>query len=235
MDGVFSPTPSDPNDRLIGDDIDLTGVSVQDFWRWRYATLMDDTTKGDFAEWLVGKLMGLDMPPGGYISGDNVDLRGPKGVTIEVKSSSYWQSWKLRDFESPIPRWLHTDNFPNPPSDKQIQFRGLFKRTITGAKLSKHSGFKSDIYVFAFHDEKDARNWNALELKKWEFIPLYRDQLQEAKDLRDKHYGVIYESFSLTLPQVRELFGGPPMSAKQLGAEATKILSDALARRDLSI
>lgn len=58
---------------------------------------MDDGTKGDFAEWLVARLLGLSVEPGGYISGGNYDFDAADGITIEVKSSSYWQSWKLYD------------------------------------------------------------------------------------------------------------------------------------------
>ncbi len=65
MNGAYTPIPSEPDDGFFGDDPGLLGANVQEFWRWRYANLMDDTTKGDFAEWLVGKLLGLEMPPGG--------------------------------------------------------------------------------------------------------------------------------------------------------------------------
>ena len=82
-----------PNDKLIGID-EISGErTVADFWRWAYSDLCDDDVKGIFAEWLVGRL--LDLPMTRRFSWANCDIRTRDRVSIEVKSSAWWQSWRL--------------------------------------------------------------------------------------------------------------------------------------------
>jgi hypothetical protein len=50
---------SSPVERLFGfDELKLDDDSVLDFWLWSYSILANDPTKGEFAEWMVGKLLG---------------------------------------------------------------------------------------------------------------------------------------------------------------------------------
>src|SRR5579863_853454 len=103
--------------------------SVFDFWRWAYSIPANDPTTGEFAEWLVGTLLGYPMLPGGRIDGADCDLRSPEGIKIEVKAAAYWQAWKLRHRETGEWRSANEEDFAK---ITPIKFAGLHRRPATG-------------------------------------------------------------------------------------------------------
>lgn len=156
-----------PEDNLIGSNTELQGASLLDFWKWAFSDLCDDDLKGIFAEWIVLKL--LSIPGIRRMSWANSDIITPDRVRIEIKASSYWQSWKLLDEMGVLrPTPLH------PVSSKtQIRFAGLKARNaVAVANSSDQQLFKSHIYIFAFQHEKDIERWNAMDLSQWEFYAL---------------------------------------------------------------
>lgn len=156
---------SSPTYALSNIDGTIQDSTVLDFWKWTYSYLSNDPTKGEFAEWMVGKLLGLEMEPGGRVEGLDWNLTSAEGVKIEVKAAAYWQAWKLRNNDG---SWKPTPNIesnPFPPSTK-IRFSGLYAaETLPGPNGPKPS-FKSDIYVFCFQHEKDPDRWDALDLSQ---------------------------------------------------------------------
>ena len=154
-------------DCLFGSDDTPINAKVEAFWSWALGDLCDDDVKGWFAEWMVAKL--LSIPSARRISWANSDLITPEGVRIEIKSTSYWQSWKLVDeYGQPRPRPTH-----KLPQDRAIGFGGLQARDArTTSCQSDPVTYKSDLYVFAFQHEKDESRWNALDLAQWEFYIL---------------------------------------------------------------
>ena len=75
-----------PNEQLPG----LEGVTIGDFWSWAYSDLMSNTVRPLFAEFLVGRCLGLiDKPRKEW---DHVDFLY-SGKKVEVKSSAYVQTW----------------------------------------------------------------------------------------------------------------------------------------------
>ncbi len=199
------------------------GWTVEDFWRWRYAILMDDDTKGAFAEWMVATLLGLPTPPGGFVNGDNCDLTAA-GRKIEVKSSAYWQSWKLFDFKTGC--WRKKEEIVDLARGKKltpdsVKFAKLYARQADGGKLSERREFKADIYIFTFQNEVDPFRWDALNLEQWEFYALEREVLLKAKATRDSQYKTLPpKGFALTLPQLRQLCG---RTAYEKGMSATEL------------
>ena len=112
-------------DRLFGADALPENGTVMEFWAWALGDLCDDDVKGWFAEWLVAKLLGIPTPR--RVSWANSDLITPQGVRIEVKSSSYWQSWKLIDeFGHPLPEPTH-----KLPQDRTIAWLARLKAPIS--------------------------------------------------------------------------------------------------------
>jgi hypothetical protein len=108
-----------PDDRLIAAPENERGTLL-DFWNWAYSDLCDDDIKGVFAEWLVYRLLGVQS--GRRISWANSDVVTDGNVTLEVKSSSFWQSWKLlngraKPYETPLHEL--------PKDDSRIRFAGL--------------------------------------------------------------------------------------------------------------
>ena len=65
--------------------------SLLDFWRWAHSDLMGNAERGILAEYLVA--CALDIPRNVRGLWDRYDLITPEGITIEVKSSGYLQSW----------------------------------------------------------------------------------------------------------------------------------------------
>jgi len=157
-----------PNDQIKG----LNGhFSVLDFWQWAFADLCDDDIKGWYAEWLVGNLLGLFMG-GRRISWANSDLISPGKVRIEVKASSFWQSWKLLDEFGKDREVKSIDE----TARKRVRFAGLNAGDAVEI-AGPITGNKSDLYVFAFQNQLDHAAWNALDLTQWEFYLLTKEQL----------------------------------------------------------
>jgi hypothetical protein len=148
--------------------------------------------------------------PGGFISGDNFDLHAG-GLKIEVKSTSYWQSWKLYGYEERC--WRNPEEIAGlvqrrKPTPDLIKFAGLYARQTSGAKLSELREFKAEIYIFAFQNEADPFRWNALDLDQWEFYALERAALIDEKAKRDARYKTKPpKGFALSLLRLRELRG----------------------------
>jgi hypothetical protein len=123
---------------------------------------------------MVAKLLGL--PTKRRVSWANSDLFTPDGVRIEVKASSYWQSWKLIDeFGEPYAEPLRECG-----AEGSIGFAGLRARDArTVSRTTDPIDYKSDLYVFAFQHERDPERWNALDLTQWEFYVFPVDQLRQ--------------------------------------------------------
>jgi hypothetical protein len=137
------------------------------------ADLCDDDVKGWFAEWLVHKLLGVESVR--RVSWANSDLVTPEGIRIEVKASSFWQSWKVLD-EFGGPR---TEQKHGIPTESSIRFGGLLARDSTSTvDMKSGRALKSDVYVFAFQHERDIARWNAMDLSQWEFYVLLADQVR---------------------------------------------------------
>lgn len=73
-----------------------TQFSLLDFWQWSCSDLANNTLRGRFAEYIVACAMGLNS--GIRVEWDAHDLLCVNGVTIEVKSAAYLQSWKQVNF-----------------------------------------------------------------------------------------------------------------------------------------
>jgi len=155
------------DDTLTGASAEVQDASLLDFWKWAFSDLCDDDLKGIFAEWIVLKL--LKIPSSRRINWANSDIITPKGVRIEVKASSYWQSWKLLDEKGALrPTPLHPVS-----SESQIRFAGLRARDAVAVPNGDDPQlFKSDVYIFAFQHERDVEKWNAMDLSQWEFYVL---------------------------------------------------------------
>ena len=162
-------------DQLHGE-VQLPAVGMLDFWRWAFSDLLEDTLKGLYAEWLVGQLLGLPMPHGGRPGYGNFDLRSSGGLRIEVKSSAYWQSWKLRNEDGSLKTAPEVDRW-RPSAEKRISFGGLRARDAVD-RTRQDAGYKSDAYIFCLQCERDPARWDALDLRQWEFYFLSRSDLE---------------------------------------------------------
>lgn len=148
---------------------------LQEFQGWAFSDLCDDDVKGIFAEWMVRQL--LHCPSPRRVSWADNDIILPSGISIEVKSSAIWQSWKLRKQDGariyPLPA-------SKPFDPKKIRFCGL-KARLGDAKPVGEPVFKSHLYVFCFQSQKDPTKWDALDLDQWEFYIMSQHDLIDLK------------------------------------------------------
>jgi hypothetical protein len=68
------------------------GYNFEAFLRWNSGHLLENRTRGAYAEWLVHRALGVD--PGEHrIEWAEVDLHD-EDLSLEVKSAAYVQSWQ---------------------------------------------------------------------------------------------------------------------------------------------
>ncbi|MDD6096453.1 MAG: hypothetical protein PUC20_03030, partial [Firmicutes bacterium] len=74
--------------------IDENGNVISDtlgFWRWAYSNIMSNSERGAFAEYLVACALGIADKA--RVDWDKYDLLTPEGISVEVKTSGYIQTW----------------------------------------------------------------------------------------------------------------------------------------------
>jgi hypothetical protein len=64
------------------------------FWQWSCSDLVSNATRGRLAEFIVARA--LAVPAGVRDEWSPWDLTTPEGITVEVKSAAYIQSWHCR-------------------------------------------------------------------------------------------------------------------------------------------
>ena len=161
---------------LLGGDEPFQGGSARalkllDYWRWSGSNLLDNTTRGILAEFLVVAALGLHKEP--RVEWGGHDLCMESGTTIEVKSSAYVQSWKQKKY-FPIeftiaPRFWSWD----PKTGKS-----------TGGDVKQRW---ADIYVFCVFTRKKPP-FDPLDTDAWDFYVLSTKvldlELPEQKTIR---------------------------------------------------
>ena len=123
------------------------GFNVMDYWRFQFSNLVDNL--GYVAEFLIAQALSNDEPDN--CNGWTVYDVGYRGKRIEVKATSYWQSWKAshiiseqRNFSI---RKTYLD-YQNNKSDKARQ---------------------NDIYIFCLDKGRDEKSSNPMNLENWVF------------------------------------------------------------------
>lgn len=127
-----------------------TGFDLLSFWQWSSSDLVVNVVRGLLAEYLVAQALGLAEevrdPWQPY------DLKTLRGLTLEVKSCSYLQSW-----------------WQKKPSD--IGF-SIAETTAWSADTNTFVGGRQRqayAYVFALLKHRDKATLNPRELDQWEF------------------------------------------------------------------
>jgi len=162
------------------------------FWQWSASDLVSNATRGVLAEFIVASALGIPLD-GVRDEWGAFDLTTPDGVSVEVKSAAYIQSWHQSGYSKitfgvrPTRGWDANTNVQEKEARRQAQ-----------------------VYVFALLAHKDQATLDPLDIAQWEFyvVPtLFLDQRE-----RSQH--------SITLPSLQKLVG-PPVSYTGL-AEAVK-------------
>ena len=126
------------------------------FWQWTSSELLGNALRGILAEFIVASTIDiLDKPREEW---DAYDLKTKNGLKIEIKSSSYLQSWKQKELS-------------------KIIF-GI-QQTGSSQSNSLERNRKSDIYIFCVLSHKDKNTVNPLNLNQWDFYILETKVLNE--------------------------------------------------------
>jgi len=127
-----------------------------EFWRWSTSDLLSNATRGKFAEYIVATAMDADLSlPIEEWSEYDLNV---KGIKIEVKTSSYLQTWSQSNYS-------------------KIIF--LIKRKgDTSVKTKKEDlNRPSDLYVFCLLNHKDKKTVNPLNMDQWLFYVLSTNKI----------------------------------------------------------
>ena len=142
---------------------DEQGNPVSDlnsFWSWAYSNVMDNAQRGALAEYLVACALGVnDNVRGNW---DKYDLLSPEGISVEVKSFGYLQSWEQEH--------LSTLSFGIQPTYGWDSAANTY-----ATQLSR----QADIYVFCIHKHTHQGTANPLDIAQWDFYLLPTTILNE--------------------------------------------------------
>ena len=138
----------------------LLNRTLLDFWRWSSSDLVNNALRGVLAEYIVARA--LDLPDSTRIEWDAFDLKTPQGLTLEVKSAAYLQSWQQKALS-------------------QITF-GIQPTRAWEAATNDYTGElrrQADIYVFCLLHHQDKATVDPLDVDQWTFFLLPTSVLDE--------------------------------------------------------
>lgn len=179
------------NERFTLNGVDL-GLTVKDYWQFQFSNLIDNL--GFVAEFLVAKALAKDNPDNA--NGWTLFDAQYRGKRIEVKSTSYWQSWKkshaISEQRTFSIKKTHVE-YQNSKSEKERQ---------------------NDIYIFCLDKGKTEESANPLNLENWIFyiVPtsiinkLFGDQktlsLKKLTQIEKYGIGVSYDKIKGTVDEI---------------------------------
>ena len=118
--------------------------------------LIENNVRGVFVEYLIAEILG----EGWTVSStwDSWDLNGPCGAKVEVKSSSFLQSWHKAD------EFTNGKALPKPTFDIAAR-TGRWE----GNDWIAEPGRAASVYIFAIHTETNFELADQRKLSQWEF------------------------------------------------------------------
>ena len=131
-----------------------TVSTIQEYWQWAYSSLLGNTERGNYAEYLVAVALGIANTT--RIEWDKYDLKSPNGATVEVKASGYLQTWSQEKLSTPI-----------------FSIRPTMAWDYETNQYEKTSKRQAEVYVFCVHHyKKKDEGLNPLDLSQWGFYVL---------------------------------------------------------------
>ena len=157
------------------------GINLLNFWQWSYSNVMYGTIRGDLAEFIVGSAILSDKSKETDYKirkdGDVVDFWLDHNFWIEVKSSSYIQSWEHEKLSK-----IKFDIRPRQGYD--------FENHIPIKETARHA----HLYIFALLKHKDSETVDPLCIDQWSFYVLRTEKINE----------IFGEKQTATLNQIEE-------------------------------
>lgn len=129
------------------------GGTLLDFWRWAASDIVGNTLRGVLAEFLVARA--LDLPQGVRVEWDTFDLKTLGGLTLEIKSAAYLQSWDQKA--------LSKITFGIAPTRAWNEAAGGHDAEVRR---------QADVYVFCLLHHQDRATVDPLDMSQWTFYVL---------------------------------------------------------------
>ena len=130
----------------------LSAEQLETFRSWALGNLVENRSRGLFAEWLVGTALGVAGKE--RLEWDEADLRY-RDRLIEVKASGRGQAWPQ-------------DKPSTPTFDIKQRTRSWNAQTNTIEEFDQPRRV-ADLYVFCLHQSYPANNDNVADLDEWTF------------------------------------------------------------------
>jgi hypothetical protein len=131
----------------------VLGFDLLSFWQWSASDLVSNALRGRLAEFLVAQALGI--ADGMRAEWDAYDLRTHKGLTIEIKSAAYLQTWAQKALSA-----ISFDIAPTRYWDAATN------------ELATEPRRQAVLYVFALLAHRDKPTLDAMDLLQWEFYLL---------------------------------------------------------------
>ena len=138
----------------------LDNHNVSDFWKWAYSDLLQNTTRGVLAEYIVAVLLNVDNTPRNpWLP---FDLRLKDGTTVEVKTMSRLQAWAQKQLSEP----------------KVVISEKRSWDPDTGI-MEQNPSLNADIYVICYFTSEDHSDADPLNLDQWNFFVLDKKEVAD--------------------------------------------------------
>ena len=139
------------------------GPAISEFWGWSMSDLVENTSRGVFAEFIVAVALGI-RTDAVRVAWAPYDLETAAGIKVEVKSAAYLQSWWQRE--------LSTIQFSIKPAHPYDPDTG------TSAPEKTRS---ADVYVFCLLAHTDKATVDPMSMDQWKFYVVARSTLDQRK------------------------------------------------------
>jgi hypothetical protein len=175
-------------------------LTVLDYWQWASSDLLSNVARGVVAEFLVAAAVGAtDTPRDPWA---DYDVLEPSGVTIEVKSAAYIQSWSQRAL-----------------SKVSFGTRATRPPTLT-PEVEDLPARRSQVWVFALLHHDLQETINPMDVSQWAFYVVPTWWL----DAR------VRSQYSITLPSLHASEFGTPVSFAALHRAIREVAAIAVPR-----
>ncbi len=175
-----------PTHRIGSESLHADGVSLSptllDFWRWSASDLVSNSTRGVLAEFIVAHALRVPLD-GVRNEWDAFDLTTPEGITVEVKSAAFVQSWSQQRLSSILFRIPKTRAW-----DAETNIQATEPRR------------QAQVYVFALLAHTDRSSIDPLNVSQWRFYVLPTAALDART--RSQHSITLHSLESLAGPAI---------------------------------
>ncbi|MGC5248837.1 hypothetical protein ACPXB3_18150 [Gordonia sp. DT219] len=162
--------------------------TLGDFWSWAASDLLSNTLRGQLAEYIVGMCCVDERVRREW---DAFDLKTGDGITVEVKSAAYLQSWR-----------------PTSPSSRRFGIAETIGWDADTNTYGTSAVRAADVYVFCVHTAVNRATADPLRLDQWQFYAVATATINR----------VLGQQKSIALSTLPSTLGVSPVGFDALGA-----------------